>query len=703
MEIVFPMKRWLLFLTLLCVGVKSVQGGDTVKTNRAELSVSGYGFFGDRELKRMVRLLQKSDARPEYFDANFVEDAVLLFFSKMSRNGRLKPLVEATLHLRDGTILTQSWTKRIEEPLPRPLEISRARFRIQAGPLFYFESLDFEGLTVVSVEDARHYFMETDALLPLKKSRIYSPERLRSGLASLIEVLERAGYESAQSVTNHIEQNDETGAVRARLVINEGRKSIVRSVRREVFYGTNTEPSEVTTFHPHTAYSKLWQQDLVQSFKRTFYYFGYADTRVDVKQVLREEVGDNTEIDLLATVKTGPILRLGSVRFEGLKSTDEDLLHKRVKLTPGQLLNPIEAENGRYRLSKLGAFDSIEMRYENVDAVTRDVLYKVKEGRQIELSALFGFGSYELLRGGFDLDQFNVFGRAHHSHLRAVQSFKASTVDYTYTMPEFGGRNVDVVFNADWLRREEISFTREEFGGGLGARHYFPSINSDFGLRYNYQVLNALDVGPTLGPTQANVGAVIADLKHDRRDNPLYPHRGYKIFGVFELASDYLAGDVNYQRFESAGSFHLPIGKARWMHFGANHGFVFALDTPARDLPFNRRFFPGGENSVRGYQQGEAAPRDAGGRVVGAESYMSGNVEFEQGLTRSLAMVFFFDAVGFAESIDNYPFNSGLYSVGAGFRWKTLIGPARLEYGYNLNRRPYDPVGTIHFSIGFPF
>ncbi|MGN6385992.1 MAG: BamA/TamA family outer membrane protein, partial [Verrucomicrobiota bacterium] len=38
-----------------------------------------------------------------------------------------------------------------------------------------------------------------------------------------------------------------------------------------------------------------------------------------------------------------------------------------------------------------------------------------------------------------------------------------------------------------------------------------------------------------------------------------------------------------------------------------------------------------------------------------------------------------------------------------GLRWKTLIGPARLEYGYNLHRREEDPMGTLHFSIGFPF
>ena len=33
----------------------------------------------------------------------------------------------------------------------------------------------------------------------------------------------------------------------------------------------------------------------------------------------------------------------------------------------------------------------------------------------------------------------------------------------------------------------------------------------------------------------------------------------------------------------------------------------------------------------------------------------------------------------------------------------TIVGPVRLEYGYNLNPRQYDPRGTLQFSLGFPF
>src|SRR5256885_3713099 len=43
--------------------------------------------------------------------------------------------------------------------------------------------------------------------------------------------------------------------------------------------------------------------------------------------------------------------------------------------------------------------------------------------------------------------------------------------------------------------------------------------------------------------------------------------------------------------------------------------------------------------SIRGYNEGEASPRDARGKLVGAETYTLGTVEFEQALTPKWSLV----------------------------------------------------------------
>ena len=152
-----------------------------------------------------------------------------------------------------------------------------------------------------------------------------------------------------------------------------------------------------------------------------------------------------------------------------------------------------------------------------------------------------------------------------------------------------------------------------------------------------------------------------------------------------------------------APSWYHALGGGRYVSIGLSQGVDISFGSSENNLPFNKRFFPGGQNSIRGYQEGEASPRNALGELVGAETYSLASVELEQALTAKWSLVVFSDSLGFARHIDHYPFDTGLYSVGGGLRWRTLIGPVRLEYGYNLNPRPGDPSGTLQFSLGFPF
>jgi outer membrane translocation and assembly module TamA len=161
---------------------------------------------------------------------------------------------------------------------------------------------------------------------------------------------------------------------------------------------------------------------------------------------------------------------------------------------------------------------------------------------------------------------------------------------------------------------------------------------------------------------------------------------------------------VDYQQLQVSASYHAGAGPGRWLHLGAAHAVVATLGSPNdTQLPVNVRFFPGGENSIRGYRSGEAAPRSANGQLIGAKSYTFLSIELEQALTPKWSLVAFSDSLGTAARLADYPFSERLYSVGLGVRYQTIVGPIRLEYGRNLNPRPHDPLGTLQVSVGFPF
>ena len=160
---------------------------------------------------------------------------------------------------------------------------------------------------------------------------------------------------------------------------------------------------------------------------------------------------------------------------------------------------------------------------------------------------------------------------------------------------------------------------------------------------------------------------------------------------------------MNYFRAKLAGGWYYKFPTSQVIHAGISHSFVVPFGSAEENLPFNKRFFPGGENTVRGYKQGEASPRDANGETVGTQSFILVNLEVEQPLTEDWAVVVFLDSIGISNEQADYPADEVLSSVGIGIRYRTVLGPVRLEYGHNLNPRPGDSQGALHFSLGVPF
>jgi outer membrane protein insertion porin family len=382
------------------------------------------------------------------------------------------------------------------------------------------------------------------------------------------------------------------------------------------------------------------------------------------------------------------------------------VLRRRVPLDSGDPLNVVVLERARYRIARLGVFEAVDLRYDPEEGSVRDPVFKVREGPLYETNLLMGYGSYEQFRGGVEYRQRNIFGLAHQSRLELVQSMKSTSGDYTYTVPELFGESLDGTARLFGLRRREIAFLRQEYGLNLALKRRVRPLGGEATAGYtfgSYRNGRSSLATQATDDRQLRVASVNAGLTGDRRDNPLRPRRGYHWSAQIEVAHPQLGGESTYQRLELASAYHTGWGEGRWIHLGLSHAVITTFGSDSTTLPVNKRFYPGGDNSIRGYQRGEAAPRGVDGFFIGAKTYLLANLELEQAVTPNWSAVAFGDALGMAEALRDYPFREKLYTAGLGIRYQTLIGPIRLEYGRNINRRPGDPAGTWHFSIGHPF
>src|SRR5688572_11483762 len=183
---------------------------------------------------------------------------------------------------------------------------------------------------------------------------------------------------------------------------------------------------------------------------------------------------------------------------------------------------------------------------------------------------------------------------------------KSSQGSYTYTVPELFGTEVDGSMRLFGLRREELAFERQEYGASAYLLWPLRALNASLTTGYTYQSLNSTDNQlATRDVDDSNTKAASIDLgfMKDKRDNPLQPHRGYKVALRVEAAAQALGGEVDYQQVVFGSSWHTNWGRSRWIHVGLSQGVVFTLGAPeGSQPPVNVLFYPGGDGSIRGYQ-----------------------------------------------------------------------------------------------------
>lgn len=704
---------WMLVLQMLCsmllwsnevmeAAESEADAPQAVIEEAAVFKVRGAGLLRNLSMRRQLYLLY--DRPMEAWHATDIEDAAQVLISIAQGDGFLNATVSARVEQFEADPIVVEWDSDLDAYLDRSVRSPRVDFELRLGPRYFYEPMAVDAGDVLSVEAVEGFYYRQDYLLKGKRANVYTDSRFNSAGHNLRVHLRQLGYQDAV-VSQAVDSMDrDTGAVVTSVRVDAGPLYRLSSVELEGSEELDTG-MDLSVYHGDP-YSDFLRQDIVQNLRRAYYSAGYANVVIDYEAELAGESDGVVEVVLKVSIEAGDPVRVESVRFHGNETVREPLLRSKVNVEEGDLLDPSKLQTARLQLSRLGVFDEVECVVEQDSDGGAKVHFELVELTPWELDLLAGWGSYEQLRGGVIAERSNAFGWGHRIRSKAVVSMKSFKLDAAYILPEVLNSEYTLSSNLFYLAREELTFDRDETGADLRLTRFLREYDVYVDTRYIFQRLRAEDTDLNDGVDNredVRVGSVELRFNQNRRNDPLNPTEGYRLFGNLELANRVFGGQVDYQRVElgysQSGAFDYDL---IW-HAALEHQVVWSFGDDLIEVPTNKLFYPGGDNSIRGYRRGQAAPRDAGGALVGARSTVLLNLELEQLLSESISVVAFSDSLAMTPDIGQYPFNEYLFSVGMGLRWKTLLGPVRLEYGYNLNPRQQDPDGTLHLTIGYPF
>ena len=128
-------------------------------------------------------------------------------------------------------------------------------------------------------------------------------------------------------------------------------------------------------------------------------------------------------------------------------------------------------------------------------------------------------------------------------------------------------------------------------------------------------------------------------------------------------------------------------------------------------LPITDRFFAGGATTLRGFGLDQASPKIPTGIPVGGNVLTLVNAELRFPVVGKLGAVIFSDNGNVYRRLSDIELLNWRYNLGVGIRYGTPLGPIRVDWGFNLDRRltpdegrlVLEPLGRIHVSLGNAF
>ena len=460
-------------------------------------------------------------------------------------------------------------------------------------------------------------------------------------------------------------------------------------------------------------------EESIAKLQQTYLDKGYLLAEV-IPQPFFDEVNASVNINL--KISQGDVIIIDNVPIRGLEKTKELIIRRELdwlNIKSDELLDVKVLRKARQRLFQMGPF------IRGVDFVPSDTDNNSRKNLVVNiaespttgtLSVGGGYGSEGGIFGTAEIGQHNLFGRAYRIHLKGELGTRDHhTAEASFGTPWILGTPTRLnarIYNRRRFRRyygtigalQQQDYLRDRYvwdtrGGSITLGRPI-AYDIDLSVRFRNEYVKAKTQDEQL--FNRSTRSVLFAVGRDTRDyrTSLYDPMGGSSNSIsYEYSGGFLGADNEFQKYTADTSWFFSPW---WNHVFAIHaraGYMLSKSSD-RSVLFYERFYLGGVDTIRGYEDWEIYPDSE--NFIGGNKVFFTNLEYRIPVSPQLTTAVFFD-VGqvWDESIVNV-FNQINLKRGAGVeaRLQMLGMLARFGWGYAFDRQNREPQGKFYFTIG---
>ena len=603
-------------------------------------------------------------------------------------------------------------------------------------------SVKFTGVKAVKTGQLKSVLATVQSSkLPWGSKHYFSREQFEADLKRIVAFYRDRGFPDAKVRSFDVKMNDKQDAVDVTLNIDEGQPVVVEAIE---FAGFEVLPErhlnemkKRLALKPAAPLDRALAQASREAALDEIKDHGYPYATVR----LSERAGTSERARVLTlTTEPGTLARYGEIQVEGNTSVNDNVVTRQLTIRPGRRYRLSQLQESQRRLYNLETFDFANIEPELAEGAQPEIVpvkVTVTEGKHRKVNFGVGYGSEEKARGSIDWRHVNFFGGARTLQFEGAYSALSKGGRVKFRQPYVIGPRYNLLFTGQSWHRNEPAYVLNTRGGQVTLERTFARRGplsqrqgtTSASLTYtnehqDYRVsqlaldtpeflttLIALGLDPLNGRAKGRLSSIDLDLNHSTVERTaVNAPSGYTLAAHVETAGRALRGDYEFIETILEGRYYLKLGDRAVVAVKARGGSIGAAQGENLKVPFYRRYWLGGSNSLRGWGRFEVSPLFEG-VMVGGHTMFESSAELRVPVWGNLSAVLFGDAGNVWNNAWDFNLGDLRYDVGPGLRYLTPIGPIRADLGYQLNPipgllvngKPESRRFRFHFSIGQAF
>ena len=512
--------------------------------------------------------------------------------------------------------------------------------------------------------------------------------------------------------------------------VNEGKQFFVSKVFVEGNVNLSKEKiQKILNIYSGEPFNSVLLNERVSSLQKELERYSKLFSIIEIEPI----IGDSVVVNI--SISEGKDVFINYTYIEGLDSSDNNFVKRELLYKSGDSYDPKKVKKSKIRLKETGIYSLINItpiKVSDSDSLVNLIL-TLSEYKQREWLSVGGFEPIEFYEGldplpslgGFvEWRNRSIFNTNSNFFTKFLIGFPWET---NFNLPRL---RYDIGFDTNWIfgirwptklnsfyetliNYDQENIDRVERYGiemlqriMFDDRSYFQNIT--VWENFSDNNVSTLDssgfINNITSIKNLQQRSLSFRLHIDKKDDPLFPKKGYLLDLYLKSTGYLLGGERDYYKLDFSINNYFMISRKSVLATRIKIGRLWAWEDSYNDYSYEK-FYLGGSSNMRGWEILKySTVNNLGVIPVGGTHRFLTNVEFRNQINQNIGTTLFFDGGILGVNFDELKKSSLGWDIGIGLTISTPLGPVRLDYAVpHIDNEVNLGNGKINFGVQYLF